>query len=241
MCDRAAKRWRELAVGEIVACELNRVTGSDYRAIPNDSDPPDVLLESRSGGFPSIFAEVVSLAIDPVIRTDNDNKVFAENTLKCQLEELGVTGYQVSLMWHESSLRRGFRIPEIRYLAKVLTARLPEHSCTINGDDLYNISPALTEMIHYASITRLPTENVCVAAAQAFYVPRGADWIMAAVEKKTRKYAENAASRNWTLIIDGHYHLDDEQIQAYSTLVEGQNIQFAGLWAVSMGRASRLK
>lgn len=58
---------------------------------------------------------------------------------------------------------------------------------------------------------------------------------------KTAAYRDLTLCRKLLLVIDGLHHLDREQMTAYLAENAAETIPFGELWAVTMGRAYRLK
>src|ERR1700690_1540542 len=104
-----ADKKREILVCQLVADEINKSEGTDYRAIPCKTDPPDVLLVSSSGKHMVREAEVVSTPQDFTIRYDNKNVRKFEGKLRLALTKLEISHCRVLVHWSESAIRFGVR------------------------------------------------------------------------------------------------------------------------------------
>jgi hypothetical protein len=234
-----ASKEREVLVTAIVAGALNEATGADYEAVPSKTDPPDTLLVSRSGEHPTRQVEVVSIACDPAIRTDNHNRARFERILRETLIGLGLNGYRISAHWSDTAVQRGTKKELIAALAEVIVRLAPPTgSMCIDGCKLYGLSPQLSEVVNFVSIFRLPYERLEVHGSQSWWAPRDGIWIETAVNKKLAHYGGNCSGL--TLIVDGLSHLDAEQIEAFRGVYRTSSTSFDSLWVVSMGRAHRI-
>ncbi len=235
------ERNREILVCQLVAEAINMSDGTDYRAHPCNPDPPDVKLVSDSGRYASRQAEVVSTPRDFTIRNDNKNVQRFERELSRALEQLGVSHCHVMVMWTESAMRHGTEIRHIDRLAEILADTiLANGHRRIDGDELYDYSPEVAEVVSFASIYCFDFLTLAVHSAFSFYIPRDGRWIEDAVAKKLQRYGSRAAT-GMMLVIDGLAHLDGEQMAAFRTGNKAEEIPFNEVWAVSMGKAHRLK
>ena len=232
---------REVFVCELVAEAINVSEGTDYRAHPYKSDPPDVLLVSETGRYATRQVEVVSTPQDPAIRYDNKNKRHFEHTLRIALERLGVAECQVTVNWTEAAMRYGTQDRRIVQFARIIAHRLPaDGHLSIRGVELYDCSPEISEIVNYVSMFRLQGMTLSVNSACSWWAPRDGQWIEAALAKKLKRYGGREIS-SLTLVIDGLAHLDAEQMSSFRANNKLNEIPFAELWAVTMGKAYRLK
>jgi hypothetical protein len=233
---------RELFVCKIVAEELNRLSGTDYRPTSCEERFPDVLFVSDSGGFPTREVEVVSTPQDFTIRPDNKNVRNFERQLDTALHGLGMSGCQVQVNWHRDAIRFGMKTRVIPLLAQIIRDATPEHGhVAVRGEDIYEASPEVSQAVNYFRVVRIRSLRVVVHSSSGFWAPNDGVWIEEAVAKKSAAYRDESLCRRLLLVIDGLYHLDTEQMAAYRASNPPETIPFGELWAVTMGRAYRLK
>jgi hypothetical protein len=234
-----ANKEREVLVTAIVASALNEAMGADYEVVSSKTDPPDALLVSHSGKHHTRQVEVVSIACDPTIRTDNHNRARFERILRETLSGLGLNGYRVNAHWSEMAVQRGTKMELITALAEVIVRLAPPTgSRCIDGCELYDLSPQLSEAVSFVTIFRLPYERMEVHGSLSWWAPRDGIWIETAVNNKFKHYGGNCSGL--TLIVDGLSHLDAEQIDAFRGVYHEKSARFQDLWVVSMGRAYRV-
>jgi len=233
-----ADKEREILVCQLVADEINKSEGTDYRAIPCNSDPPDVLLVSSSGKHMVREAEVVSTPQDFTIRYDNKNVKQFERNLRRALDNLRFCHGRVSVHWSESAIRFGVKEELISALADIIAATAPTvGNLHLRGVEIYQYSPELSRIAHYVSISRLPYPALEVHSSFSWWAPQDGRWIEEAVAKKISKYRCGSVSRKLLLIVDGGAYLDGDQLTAFRVNNRPEQIPFAQLWIVTMGRA----
>lgn len=235
-------KTRELFVCELVADEMNSQEETDYRALACDDRFPDVLLISSSGKFPTREAEVVSTPQDFTIRSDNKNTQKFERHLLAALEVLGVSGCDVLVNWHNDAIRFGMDKELIAALAKIIAAFAPSEGYrSVRGEEIYRYSPEVSRRVNYFRTYRAPSSRLDVHSSCGFWAPNDGSWIEEAVTKKATTYRDMTLCSKLLLVIDGLHHLDSEQMTAYRIGTPEDKIPFGELWAVTMGRAYRLK
>lgn len=160
---------RELFVCELVADEMNRRGGTDYRVIACDDQFPDVLLVSISGNFPMREAEVVSTPQDFTIRSDNKNTQKFERQLNAALQVLGVCECDVLVNWHKDAIRYGIDKRLIRVLAQIISAVTPCNGyLCVRGETIYHCSPEVSQVVNYFRILRVPSLQLTVHSTSGF-------------------------------------------------------------------------
>jgi hypothetical protein len=232
---------REISVCKLVAEAINLSEGTDYRAHACKLDPPDAMLVSVSGRYATRQAEVVSTPQDFTIRPDNKNVRRSERELSSALEQLGVSHCQVTVNWTEFAKRYGTENRHSKRLAEIIAQEIPANGyLCIGGNELYDYSPQLSEIVNYVSMYRFDFLTLAVHSTCSCWIPRDGRWIEDALEKKLQRYGSRAAS-GMILVIDGFWHLDGEQMDAFRASKGAEKILFGEVWAVSMGKAHRLK
>jgi hypothetical protein len=137
------------------------------------------------------------------------------------------------------AVQRGVKTELILALAEVIVRMAPPTgSMCIDGCELYDVSPEMSDLANFVSIFRLPYESLEVHGSLSWWAPRDGIWIETAVKKKLERYGGNCSGL--TLIVDGLSHLDAEQIEAFRAKYREQPPSFDDLWVVSMGRAYRV-
>lgn len=233
---------RELFVCQLVAEQINCEEGTDYRATTCPTEFPDVLLVSDSGKHRAREAEVVSTPQDFTIRYDNKNTRKFERKLHAALAALHVSGCEVLVRWHQDAVRFGMDGKLISTLAEIIAITAPATgSFCLRGSDIYEYSPGVSRSVDYFRTFRMRSSELRVNSSCGFWVPRDGTWIQEAVAKKANVYRDAALCGSLLLVIDGLCHLDSEQMAAYRAETPADRILFAELWAVTMGKAYRLK
>jgi len=236
-----AERERERCVCQLVAEQINREEGTDYRADLCRDDPPDVLLVSESGKHRTREAEVVSTPQDFTIRYDNKNTQKFERQLRAALSVLQVSGFDVLVGWRQHAVRFGMDLTVISELAKIIAATAPSDGHRhLRGVEIYKYSPEVARQVDYFRVRRCSSAMLAVHSSCLFWAPKDGSWVEEAVAKKAQTY-DAALCARFLLVIDGLCHLDGEQMTAYRAAAPADRISFAEVWAVTMGRAYRLK
>jgi hypothetical protein len=233
---------REVFVCSRVAEEINRIEGTDYEVQSSPCDPPDVLLVSKSKKFPVREVEVVSTPQNFLIREDNGNIRILEQKLSSALTNLGVSCCDVLVNWTELAVRVTTKMSMVRTLAEVISCNTPEIGhFYLDAGDIYDQFPALSQIVNGVRILRLSNLALEVHSVRGWWLPRDDRWIAEAVAQKSNKYRSAAFTSSFTLVVDGQSHIDSEQINAFCANVTHQEISFAEIWIVTMGKAHRLK
>jgi len=236
-----AEKGRERFVCQLVAEQINRAEGTDYRADLCRDDPPDVLLVSESGKHRTREAEVVSTPQDFAIRYDNKNTRKFERQLRAALSVLQISGLDALVGWRQDAVRFGMDRTVISELANIIVATAPSDGHRhLGGVDIYNYSPEVARQVDYFRIRRCSSATLAVHSSCLFWAPADGSWVEEAVAKKAKAY-DTALCARLLLVIDGLCHLDAEQMTAYRATTPADRISFAEVWAVTMGRAYRLK
>ncbi len=236
-----AEKERERFVCQLVAEQINREEGTDYRADLCGDDPPDVLLVSGSGKHRTREAEVVSTPQDFTIRYDNKNTRRFERQLRAALTVLRVSGLDVLVGWRQDAVRFGLDLTVISELAKIIAVTAPPDGHRhLRGVEIYTYSPEVARQVDYFRVRRCSSATLAVHSSCLFWAPMDGRWVQEAVAKKAQTYPAALCSR-FLLVIDGLCHLDGEQMTAYRAAVPADSILFPEVWAVTMGRAYRLK
>lgn len=232
---------REISVVELVAEAINLSEGTDYRAQSCELEFPDAKLVSDSGRYATRQAEVVSTPQDFTIRPDNKNARYFERTLYNALDQLGVLHCQVTVKWTESALRYGTDDHLMKRLAEILAHETPaEGHLWIGGEELYEHSPQVAEIVNYVNIYRFDFLAPTLASNYSCWPPQDAQWLEAALAKKLRRYGGRTAN-GMMLVIDFLVPLGEEQMAAFRASKRSEEIPFDEVWVVSMRKANRLK
>ncbi len=235
-----------LAVCKLVADAINRTEGTDFYPAPAPRQTAaDVLLKSSSCKLRDREVQLVRLPIEFTNRYNSDNFKKLNRTLHSALEKLGVSESQVMVGWTEWAKRSATRYcaPDycIGQMAELIASKFPlEGGRCIGDDELYDYSPRVSEVAHFINITRLKGMKLIVLSPACTYLPKNDQWIREALSKKIGKYG-NEIERRMILVIDGEQLLDREQISAFRASFERDSISFTAVWAVTMGKAYRLK
>jgi hypothetical protein len=238
---RALKKKREIFVCSCVADEMNRTQGTDYKAIPSGADFPDVLLVSQSETLPRREVEVVSTPPDFAIRADNPNIRNLEHSLGQTLTRLGVSGVNVQLSPTRLAAERPTSARIINKLSELIASEILRSSDFYISDvEIYRISREVSAIINGVRVYRLATPTHQISSSRNFYLPPDGRWIEEAFLKKLNRYAPEVV-RSHILVIDGQYHLDSEQMNAFCKTLAERDLLFAEIWTVTMGKAYRLR
>jgi len=237
-----ADKKREVLVCQWVADGMNEMDGTDYRAVPYSPDPPDVLLISDSGKHATREAEVVSTPQDFTIRYDNKNVRKFERRLRLALQQLGFSNCNLLVYWSDSAVRFGVEDPLIFKLAEIIVATASRDDYLfLRGVEIYKHSPEVSRVVHYARVFRLSYPTLEVHSASGCWLPGDGRWIEEAVATKRKKYGSGTVASKLMLVVDGLFYLDPEQVEAFRHTAAPEQVPFAELWVVTMGRAYRVK
>lgn len=112
--------------------------------------------------------------------------------------------------------------------------------CYISDVEIYRVSREASTIINGIRVYRLATAIVQIGSFRNFYLPPDGRWIEEAFLKKLNRYAPEVV-RSHILVIDGQYHLDSEQMNAFCKMLAERDLLFAEIWTVTMGTAYRLR
>ncbi|HEY5175153.1 MAG TPA: hypothetical protein VII95_06255, partial [Terriglobales bacterium] len=157
------------------------------------------------------------------------------------LSVLQVSGFDVLVGWRQDAVRFGMDLTVISELAKIIAATAPSDGHRhLRGVEIYKYSPEVARQVDYFRVRRCSSATLAVHSSCLFWAPKDGSWVEEAVAKKAQTY-DVALCARFLLVIDGLCHLDGEQMTAYRAATPADSISFAEVWAVTMGRAYRLK
>jgi hypothetical protein len=182
------KKW-EREQCQLVAIEINKLTGTDYGVHPSDAEPADVTLKSKSGAHPALPVQVVSIPLDFRHRDDKHTVERVRESLKRSLNERGFDHCCVGIILSGEAEMHGIKHAELELLTEVVLENAANGKRTLRYEDILERSPRLPEFVHYIIISHheiLQNPDIDIPAGSA--LPADGRWIKEGILKKVQKY-----------------------------------------------------
>lgn len=233
MADRATekKAW-EVEQGAVVANELNRAEGTDYKAEAGTSEPADVVLTSSNPNFPNRSAQVVSIPLNFRHRDDKQTVQRLQATLVELLMQRGMRHMLVGLILSGKAELHGMKPGVVDQLADIIVSEGASKDVNIRYDAIYERLPELAELVHDIFVSHHPDviEEVSVDIPAGGAFPMDGRWIQEGIQKKVDKYGGEKAVNDLMLIIGVAGFVNDEQVTAFQKTFAETNLPFAEIW-----------
>src|ERR1700691_1769329 len=117
--DQGKKKW-ELEQCQSMTAKMNNLYETDYEVRPGDAEPADVLLVSKSGIYPKLPVQVVSIPLDFRHRDDKHSVEKIRRTLAELITAEGVRHYLVGIILSGEAEKRGIKHSLIEELSKII-------------------------------------------------------------------------------------------------------------------------
>jgi hypothetical protein len=203
------KKRRELDEGEIAAAYLNQELATDYKVVPSDREPADVLFVSAGGQHPERMVQVVTIPHDYEVRTDNQNLARLSRDLTAALRDRDLTHLSVGYIALETSSTRGMPKAQVEALADYIAAKEPTEEnqppVEIGFMELLSVDPELSVYLSNVVLFRDDRSlDVTVGTpGVATELPDDGSWIEEGIQLKLKKYGGADAVKTLTLVIGG--------------------------------------
>jgi hypothetical protein len=227
------KNW-EREQCQLVAAEIDKSKGTDYDVHPPDAEPADVALKSKSGAYPPLPVQVVSIPLDFRHRDDKHSVEKIREALKRSLEEHWFNHCFVGLILSGEAEMHGIKHTELELLTEIVLKEAANGNRTLKYEDIFERSPELSELVHDIIISHheeLQNADVDIPSGSA--LPPDGRWIKEGILKKVEKYGGPEAVKGLVLVIGVAGFVDDEQVQAFQADHPAETLPFAQIWIVT--------
>jgi hypothetical protein len=234
MADEDGKKQRELYFSQLVAQEMNKTRGTDYEAGPSDGEPADATLRSKSGKFPTLPVQVVSIPLDFRHRDDKHSVDKIRESLKSSLQEHGFKHYVVGLILSGKGEMRGIKHRDLEILTDIVLREAASGGRTIDYGEIYEQSSELSELVHTIIVSHheeLQSPDVDIPAGGA--LPPDGRWIKEGIKLKVKKYGGAEAVKELVLVICVAGFVDDDQVDAFLHENPAEGLPFLQIWIVT--------
>ena len=232
--DQAEKKRWELEQCQLVAKEMHNLLGTDYEAEPGDAEPADVTLRSKSGAFPSLQVQVVSIPLDFRHRDDKHSVQKIREVLAKDVPARGLTHCSVGLVLSGEAAMRGIKHDELETLINIILSEARPGNLTLRYEDILERSEELAKSVHNIVIwidESIP--NIEIDIPEGGALPPDGRWIIEGILKKVDKYGGANAVKELVLVIGVAGFVDDEQVQAFREAYLPDALPFAQIWIVT--------
>jgi hypothetical protein len=243
----AEKKRRELDEGEKAAVHLNRELGTDYKVVPSDREPADVLFVSTSGQHPERMVQVVTIPHDYEVRADNRNLARLSRDLEGALRKRHLTHLSVGYSPLEASVKSGMPKPQVEALADYIAAEKATEvdalPVEIGFMELLSVDPELSVYLSNVVLFRddqIPDVSVDTPGV-ATELPDDGSWIEAGIQLKLKKYGGVDAVKDLTLVIGVEALVDKQQTDSFTESRAPGELPFREILINSVEGTIRLK
>jgi hypothetical protein len=228
------KKKRELIPCRLLAEEINREQGTDYKACESDEGLADALLRSVSGKYLEIAVQVVSVPLDWRHRDDNQGVAKMNKVLTDALARRGAKHCSIDLALSRTATRRMPGIV-VERLADLICGEAEKGSRQLGPSQIAAYSPELTQYVDCISIFYSSAiQAVTVSAPSGDMLPPDGRWIEEGISIKVAKYGGPAAVSALTLVIDVAGVVDDGQISAFKAAHDETMLPFSEIWILGL-------
>ena len=236
---RMPKERSEEGAARRLADHLNAVKAADYE-IDRDgaTDPPDVVLRSPSGRFPTLNLEIIRCPPEGGPALDHHGNVGRlERDVSESLKQRGVTHTAVTI--HPQDLLFKKRPPQkvIQELIDLIAgqARTAPHrgeGITIDGPELWETAEEVSKYVGSLTIySDLSAPEPTVGVSRGIFVPNDDRLLQKAIAQKRMKYSPGVL-RDTVLLLDAQWAVDDQQIESYRETLPPGAADFKEIWIV---------
>lgn len=231
--EAAKKNW-ELAHCQLAATEMNRQQGTDYEPQPPDAEPADVSLKSKSGKYPTLPVQVVSIPLDFRHRDDKHSVEKIKKTLNELLTAGGLVHCLVGIILSGEAEIHGIKNSMIDVLADFILREARTGDRELKYEEICGQSEELSALVHNIFISHheeIPGIEIDIPAGSA--LPPDGRWIAEGIFKKAERYGGMDAVKGLTLVMGAAGFVDDEQIHAFQAAHRPDTLPFSQIWIVT--------
>ena len=127
---------------------MTRLHGTDYEACPSSSEPADVVLISRSGEYPVLPVQVVSIPLDFRHRDDKHSVEKIKAALAHSLPARGHRHCLVGLILSGEAEMHGIKHSALEALTEIILREAAAGNRTLRYEDILEQSPDVSELVH---------------------------------------------------------------------------------------------